>query len=1179
MTDTQGNTYTLIGSPQTWSPHNFVERLYYAKNIKGGADTTTVTLSGSKYMEVRLYDYSGLDPSSPLDISATPQTGTSVTGTSGSLTTGNANDLLFGFFHSDDGVTNTAGSGFTGRTFPGDGSPLAEDEYVTSTNSYSATMSFSGNADYVGFLVAFKAASSTSGTPPAPGTPTYTNLSTTSLTVNWTSSTGATSYNVYRSSSSSGTYSQIGTTSATFYGDTGLTPNTTYWYKIAGTNANGTGPQSASSSATTTPVPGVPAYVTGNVNACSATSCAVSLTGTNAGDLIVVGLFVLDSTSVSSVTDTQGNTYTLIGSPQTWSLHNFVERLYYAKNIKGGADTTTVVLSGSKYMEVRLYDYSGLDPSSPLDISATPQTGTSVTGASGSLTTGNANDLLFGFFHSDDGVTNAAGSGFTGRTFPGDGSPLAEDEYVTSINLYSATMSFSGDADYVGFLVAFKVAPGGGIGPAISGISVSPLTATSATVNWTTNPSASSRVDFGATAAYGMYVTDPTLVTTHSETLSPFTCGTTYHYRITSADSTGSSSTADNTFTTSACVTISGVSVSAVTTTSAAVSWTTSMGASSLVNYGATSAYGSNVSDPTLVTSHSLTISSLRCNSTYHYQITSTVGAGNSASTSDATFTTSACGGPVSDDFQGSVLNPMWAFYANCCGNVRMSGTDALLFVPSVTSHDIYNVNQGVGLLQNIANVDFQVEVKFDSIVTQGDQVEGILVQQDTQDFIWYAVYYDGTTPRVYSAVTIGGTPSQPYNTPITIPAGTTSFWMRVNRSGSTWTQSWSVDGTNYTSHTFSQTLVVSGIGPAGGNDNDPNNDPAPSFTAAVDYFFNSASPISPTDGGLPQPPNQPVFNVWYGDNQTFGQLGIPQRWVNILGNVSAPSGIASASYTVNGGASQFLRVGPNPTRLAETGDFNADIDHAILNPGPNTVVITATDNLNNTVTHTVTVNWQNTGQVWPLPYSIDWSTVTNISDVAQVVDGLWAIQPDGTVRTVQTGYDRLIALGDETWTDYQVTAQITFNHFDCYDFGAGVFVGWTGHTYDPTVIGILQPDQPLDGHPFFGVGEYSTAGGPPSNARLDIYANSPNFHEATLIADTSGLKLSIGVKYDFKFAVQRNPGNTTSLYSFKVWPDSAPEPANWTLQANGDASTGSILLGTFRTDASFGNITVVPLP
>ena len=1164
VVDTQGNTYTLIGGPQTWSSNNFVERLYYAKKIKGGADTVTVTLSGSIHMELYLYDYSGLDTSSPLDASATPTTGTGLSGTSGTVTTTNANDLLFGFFHSDNNVTNTAGSGFTGRSLSGN--LLGEDRTAISIGSYSATMSFSGSADYVGFFVAFKAAS---GTPAAPGTPTYTNISTTSLTVNWTSSTGATSYNVYRSPSSSGTYSQMGTTSSTSFGDTGLTPNTTYWYKVAGTNANGTGSQSASSSVTT--LSGGPvSYVTGNVNACAATSCAVNLTGTNAGDLIVLGLFVLNSTSVSSVIDMQGNQYTLIGSPQTWSPHNYVERLYYAKNIKGGANTTTVTLSGSAYMEMRLYDYSGLDTSSPLDASATPQTGTSVTGTSGTLTTSNANDLLFGYFHSDNDVTNSAGSGFTGRILGDD--PEGEDRVVTSTGSYSATMSFSGSADYVGFLVAFKAAAGGGGSLSISGVSVSP-TATTAAVSWTTNVSASSRVDYGLTAAYGSNVTDPTLVTSHSLTLTSLTCNTTYHYQITSVSSAGSASTADSTFTTGACpISISGISVT-TTATSATVMWTTNVSASSRVDYGLTPTYGTNVSDSTLVTSHSLMLNSLTCSTAYHYQITSVSSVG-SASTADATFTIGACGGPVSDDFHSLVLNPMWTFYAHCCGYVKMTGTDALLVVPSVTAHDIYNVNYGVGLLQAVANVDFQVEVKFDSVVTQGDQTEGILVQQDAQNFIWFAVYHDGTTPRIWSPVTIGGTPSQQYNNPITIPPGTTSFWMRVKRSGTTWTQSWSTDGTNYNTNTVSQALVVSAIGPFGGNDNDPRNDPAPSFTAAVDYFFNTASPISPTDGGL-QPPNQPVFNVWYGDNQTFGQNGIPQRWVNILGNVSAPSGIASASYTLNGGASQFLRVGPNGYRLADTGDFNVEIDHASLNSGPNTVVITATDNLSNTTTHTVTVNWANTGQVWPLPYSIDWSTVTNISDVAQVVDGQWAIQPDGTIRTIQTGYDRVIAFGDETWTDYQVTAEMTFNSVDCFDFGAGVLVGWTGHTYDSTNPAVLQPDQPRTGHPYFGLGEYGSSG---TGTDLNIGANSPNFPEATLIEDTS-VKLVLGVKYVLKFAVQRNPNNTSSHFSLKVWPASTAEPASWNLQADGDASTGSAMLATFRSDVSFGKITVVALP
>ena len=712
--------------------------------------------------------------------------------------------------------------------------------------------------------------------------------------------------------------------------------------------------------------------------------------------------------------------------------------------------------------------------------------------------------------------------------------------------------------------------------PTISGVSVS-TTAVSAALSWTTSVAANSQVNYGTTATYGSAVTDPNLLTSHSLNLTSLTCNTTYHFQITSAVSAGdSATTSDATFTTASCqIEISGLTAS-TGATSATLTWTTNVTGSSGVSYGATSQYGYSSNDPTLVTNHSVTLNSLACNATYHYEVSSAVSAGNSTTTSDATFTTGACGGPVSDDFSSPVLNPMWTFYAQCCGSVRMNGTDAILVVPGVTSHNIFGVNQAVGLLQNVADVDFQVEVKFDSIVTQGDQVEGILVQQDAQDFIWFGVYNDGTTPRIYSNVTIGGTPTLEYNNPIAIAAGTTSFWMRVQRTGSAWTQSWSTDGVNYTSQAVNQTLVVSAIGPAAGNDNDASSDPAPNFNGAVDYFFNTASPISPTDGGMPQPPNQPVFSMWYGDNETFGQIGIPQRWVNVLGNVSAPSGIASASFTLNGGPAQFLRVGPNGTRLADTGDFNVEIDHALLNPGANTVVITATDNLGNVASHTVTVNWANTGQVWPLPYSIDWSTVQNISDVAQVMDGQWAIQPDGSVRTMQTAYDRVILIGDETWTDYQVTAEVTFNAFDCFDFGGGILVGWSGTTYSSTA---LQPDQPTSGHPFFGDGEYSTAGGPPSNAALDIYANSPSYPETTLIRDTSGWMVTLGVKYMFKFAVQRNANNTASLLSLKVWPAGTAEPANWTLQANTDPSTGSFMIICYRADVSFGNINVVALP
>lgn len=296
--------------------------------------------------------------------------------------------------------------------------PLAEDQDVTSTGLYSATMSFSDSADYVGFLVAFKAAAargrslSVNGVSVSP--------SATTAVVSWTTKASASSRVDYGTSTAYGS-NVSDPTLVTSHSLTlnSLTCNTTYHYQITSL-ASGNSAPAIDGTFTTGACRGsggIPAYVTGNLNGCTATSCGVSLRRTNAGDLIVLGLFAVNSTNVGSVSDTQGNHYALIGAPQTWSPNNFVERLYYAKNIKGGVDTVTVTLSGSTHMVVHLYEYSGLDTSSPLDASATPHTGNSVTGASGVLTTTNGNDLLFGFFHSDNDVTNTAGSGFTGRTF------------------------------------------------------------------------------------------------------------------------------------------------------------------------------------------------------------------------------------------------------------------------------------------------------------------------------------------------------------------------------------------------------------------------------------------------------------------------------------------------------------------------------------------------------------------------------------------------------------------------------------------------------------------------------------------------------------------------------------------------------------------------------------------
>jgi len=73
--------------------------------------------------------------------------------------------------------------------------------------------------------------------------------------------------------------------------------------------------------------------------------------------------------------------------------------------------------------------------------------------------------------------------------------------------------------------------------PVISDISASNITGTGATISWTTDEKATSQVEYGTTTAYGSFTTfDPSLVTSHTVTLSGLTGSTTYHYRVRSKD-------------------------------------------------------------------------------------------------------------------------------------------------------------------------------------------------------------------------------------------------------------------------------------------------------------------------------------------------------------------------------------------------------------------------------------------------------------------------------------------------------------------------------------------------------------------------------------------------------------------------------------------------------------------
>jgi hypothetical protein len=171
-------------------------------------------------------------------------------------------------------------------------------------------------------------------------------------------------------------------------------------------------------------------------------------------NLVVVGWNDTTST-VSSVSDSRGNTYTQAGTTVTGT--GLRQAIYYARNIAGGSNTVTVGFNqAAAFVDVRILEYSGLDPTSPLDVTA-GAAGTSSSPNSGAATTTAANELIFGAGITSGGFTGA-GTGFSSRIITADGD-IAEDKVVSSTGSNSAAAPLSRTSYWVMQMATFKAKP------------------------------------------------------------------------------------------------------------------------------------------------------------------------------------------------------------------------------------------------------------------------------------------------------------------------------------------------------------------------------------------------------------------------------------------------------------------------------------------------------------------------------------------------------------------------------------------------------------------------------------------------------------------------------------------------------------------------------------------------
>ncbi|MGA2285425.1 MAG: hypothetical protein ABSG55_04060, partial [Dehalococcoidia bacterium] len=387
--------------------------------VAGASEPTTVTVtttvSGCTARVLKLYDYryNGTAPANPIDAVATVKTGTTAAVSSNPVTTTQAGDLLVSSSAIRYGTSFTWTSPFTEDYDVSSGSSssdrtLTGGSYIdpsTGSISAAATAAHSGTWDML--LVAFKA------NPAATNTPTNTTGPTNTPTRTNTPTQTPTNTPVPPTSTPTNTPTQTPTRTNTPT-NTPVPPTATRTNTPTATNTN---TPTATFTFTPTATPTIAAPVVQSAHNEAHGTSVTSVAGTFSASPTPGHLLV-------AIVGAGANTSPAINQPTGWNqaINNATwpgEAIFWRIADGSATDKSVTVTTGStSTLGIQMYEFSGIDTSSPVD--GTPGTSysqSSATLASGNVTTSHAQDLLLAGFvvRGDvtvDTWTNAFNEGF-----------------------------------------------------------------------------------------------------------------------------------------------------------------------------------------------------------------------------------------------------------------------------------------------------------------------------------------------------------------------------------------------------------------------------------------------------------------------------------------------------------------------------------------------------------------------------------------------------------------------------------------------------------------------------------------------------------------------------------------------------------------------------------------------
>ncbi len=346
------------------------------------------------------------------------------------------------------------------------------------------------------------------------------------VSLTWTASSGATSYNVLRSTTNGGPYSQIaGGVATTSYLDTGLTNGTTYYYVVQAVNANGTSGNSNQTSATpTTAISFVRAAQ--HYNASGGSSIGATLANNAGHSLVVACRQGADATSISGVTDSAGNAYTLVNKSSSDGAGTRETAVYAATNIPASSGNTVSCNFASNLSAAEgivVLEFANVASSGAL------------------TTTKNGDALIYAVTTSGDETTWTPASGYTIPANATNARQAVEYAIAGAAGSKSTSLSWGVSAVANGVYLALAPSSGGTPPAAPTNLSAAPVSSSQIDLSWTGSSGATSYNALRSTTNGGPYTQVANGVTSTSFSDTGLVASTTYFYVVQACNNNGCS--------------------------------------------------------------------------------------------------------------------------------------------------------------------------------------------------------------------------------------------------------------------------------------------------------------------------------------------------------------------------------------------------------------------------------------------------------------------------------------------------------------------------------------------------------------------------------------------------------------------------------------------------------------